>query len=162
MHDSHSPLVRTSGHALSWMEVARIAAGEPLSLSEETRERIRASRRIVEEIVEQGIRAYGVNTGVGALCDVIVGRPQQQQLSRNLVFSTAVGVGPLHGPVEVRAIMAAAVNNFAHGYSGVRLDVVEHLVALLNGDCVPEVPSKGSVGYLTHMAHIALLLIGKG
>ena len=56
--------------------------------------------------------------------------------------------------------MAAAVNNFAHGHSGIRLEVVEQLVALLNADCLPEVPAFGSVGYLSHMAHIALVCIG--
>jgi histidine ammonia-lyase len=58
--------------------------------------------------------------------------------------------------------MAAAVNNFAHGFSGVRPCVVERLLALLGADCVPEVPAQGSVGYLSHMAHIALVLLGDG
>jgi len=62
----------------------------------------------------------------------------------------------------VRAIIAAAVNNFAHGFSGVRPCVVERLCALLRQDLVPEVPAAGSVGYLSHMAHIALPLIGEG
>jgi histidine ammonia-lyase len=62
----------------------------------------------------------------------------------------------------VRAVIAAAVNNFAHGYSGVRVQVVERLAELLSADLIPEVPAQGSVGYLTHMAHIASVLIGVG
>ena len=70
--------------------------------------------------------------------------------------------GPALERAAVRAIMAAAINNFAHGYSGVRPAVVEGLLALLAHDCMPEVPAAGSVGYLTHMAHIALVLLGRG
>ena len=108
------------------------------------------------------MRAYGVNTGVGALCDVVVTESKQAQLSRNIVMSHAVGVGPPLEAPAVRAIIAAAINNFAHGFSGVRPTVVEGLLALLEHDCIPEVPAAGSVGYLTHMAHIALVLLGEG
>src|ERR1019366_7510183 len=96
------------------------------------------------------------------LCDVAVEPARLCQLSRNIVMSHAVGIGAPLGRREVRAIMTAAVNNFAHGYSGVRLEVVEMLLALLHHDCIPEVPAGGSVGYLSHMAHVALVLVGEG
>ena len=148
--------------SLGWRQVAEVAAGAPLVLSDQALARIRAAHVLVESIVAQGVRAYGVNTGVGALCDVVIAESKQADLSRNIVMSHAVGVGALLEPAAVRAIMAAAVNNFAHGVSGVRPAVVQGLLALLNGDCVPEVPAGGSVGYLTHMAHIALVLLGEG
>jgi histidine ammonia-lyase len=148
--------------SLSWRQVGDIAEGAPLVLSDAAQQRIRAARILVESIVRKGIRAYGVNTGVGALCDVVVNESKQAQLSRNIVMSHAVGVGPALESAAVRAIIAAAVNNFAHGFSGLRLEVVDRLLALLAHDCVPEVPALGSVGYLTHMAHIALVLIGEG
>ncbi len=147
---------------LSWRQVAQVAEGAPLILSEATRQRVSAARELVDSIVDRGIRAYGVNTGVGALCDVIVDPSQLRHLSRNIVMSHAVGVGPPLGRCEVRAIMAAAINNFAHGCSGVRLGVVERLAQLLAQDYIPEVPAAGSVGYLSHMAHIALVLLGEG
>ncbi len=131
--------------SLSSRQVGDIAEGAPLALSGQALDRIRAARRLVESLVDKGMRAYGVNTGVGALCDVIVNRSQQQQLSRNIVMSHAVGVGPPLEPAEVRAIIAAAVNNYAHGFSGVRPAVVEGLLALLRQDCIPEVPANGSV-----------------
>ena len=151
-----------SDRPLDWAQVAAIAAGEPLEFSADARARIAAARVLVEQIVERGIRAYGVNTGVGALCDVIVSPTEQRTLSRNILMSHAVGVGVPLGVAETRAIMAAAVNNFAHGHSGIRLEVANQLVALLNADCLPEVPAFGSVGYLSHMAHIALVCIGEG
>ncbi|MEX3932003.1 histidine ammonia-lyase [Paraburkholderia phymatum] len=147
---------------LNWRELSAVAAGEPLVLSDAARERIAAARVLVEQIVERGIRAYGVNTGVGALCDVIVSPSEQRTLSRNILMSHAVGVGAPLGVAETRAIIAAAVNNFAHGHSGVRLEVVDQLVALLDAGYIPEVPAFGSVGYLSHMAHIALVCIGEG
>ncbi len=147
---------------LSWPQVADVAEGAGLALSTDAQARIRGARLLVESIVLKGLRAYGVNTGVGALCDVVVTESQQAQLSRNIVMSHAVGVGPALEAAAVRAIIAAAVNNFAHGFSGVRLVVVDGLLALLAHDCLPEVPAAGSVGYLTHMAHITLLLLGCG
>jgi histidine ammonia-lyase len=148
--------------SLNWRQAAAVAAGEPLELSANSRARIAASRELVEQIVARGIRAYGVNTGVGALCDVIVSPSEQHTLSRNILMSHAVGVGMPLGAAETRAIMVAAVNNYAHGHSGIRLEVVDRLVALINADCLPEVPTFGSVGYLSHMAHIALVCIGEG
>jgi histidine ammonia-lyase len=147
---------------LTWRQVADVAAGAQLAVADAARDRVRAAHALVESIVAQGVRAYGVNTGVGALCDVVVTESKQAELSRNIVMSHAVGVGPLLDAAEVRAIMAAAVNNFCHGYSGVRPAVIDRMVALLAHDCVPDVPSMGSVGYLSHMAHIALVLIGAG
>jgi histidine ammonia-lyase len=151
-----------SDRPLDWRQIAAVAAGEPLELSADARARISAAHVLVEQIVERGIRAYGVNTGVGALCDVIVSPSEQRTLSRNILMSHAVGVGMPLGAAETRAIIAAAVNNFAHGHSGIRLAVAERLVTLLDAGCLPEVPAFGSVGYLSHMAHIALVCIGEG
>ncbi|MGN6316703.1 HAL/PAL/TAL family ammonia-lyase [Trinickia sp.] len=156
-----NPLIR-SAEPFDWLAIAEIAAGAPLELSGDACARIDAARALVEQIVARGIRAYGVNTGVGALCDTVVSEAKQRDLSHNILMSHAVGVGPLLGREAVRAIMAAAVNNFAHGCSGVRLAVVHQLVALLEADCIPEVPAFGSVGYLSHMAHIALVCVGAG
>jgi len=148
--------------SLTWRQVGEVADGASLALSDAAQARIRAARALVESIVSKGVRAYGVNTGVGALCDVVIPQSKLEQLSRNIVMSHAVGVGPPLGAAAVRAIIAAAINNFAHGYSGVRLEVIDRLLALLEHDCIPEVPTLGSVGYLTHMAHIALVLLGAG
>ncbi|MBY5587344.1 histidine ammonia-lyase [Rhizobium leguminosarum] len=147
---------------LTWRDVARVGAGEELALSPDAWARVEQASRIVARIVETGVRAYGVNTGVGALADTVVDRASQSLLSRSIVLSHACGVGPLLAAREVRAIIAAGIANFAHGHSGVRREIVEHLTALLEHDCIPDVPSKGSAGYLIHNAHIALVLIGEG
>ncbi|WP_327208188.1 histidine ammonia-lyase [Rhizobium johnstonii] len=147
---------------LTWRDVARVGAGETLALSPAAWGRVEQASRIVARIVETGVRAYGVNTGVGALADTVVDRASQSLLSRSIVLSHACGVGPLLAAREVRAIIAAGIANFAHGHSGVRREIVQHLAALLEHDCIPDVPSRGSAGYLVHNAHIALVLIGEG
>ncbi|MNS18038.1 Histidine ammonia-lyase [compost metagenome] len=152
----------TIDRPLTWQEIAAVAKGATLSLSDAAWQRIADARAIVDALVEKRVRGYGINTGVGALCDVIVDIPQQQALSRNILLSHSCGVGEPLGREETRAIMAAQINNFAHGYSGVQVKTVEALLALLNGDILPVIPSKGSVGYLTHAAAIGLLLIGEG
>lgn len=148
---------------LSVAQVVEVAAQQALlELSTAAKARISNANAIVRSVVKNSLRAYGVNTGVGALSDTIVAPAQQSALSRNILMSHAVGVGRPLGVSETRAIMVAAVNNYAHGYSGLRLVVVERLVMLLNAGCTPQVPRHGSVGYISHMAHIGLLLIGQG
>src|SRR5258708_11875697 len=103
--------------SLSWRQVGDVAEGAPFALSEDAQQRIRAARTLVESVVRKGIRAYGVNTGVGALCDVVVDESKQAQLSRNIVMSHAVGLGPPLEAPPVRAIIAPPLNNFVHALS---------------------------------------------
>ncbi|WP_439632452.1 aromatic amino acid lyase, partial [Shinella sp.] len=85
---------------LNWQEIAAVAKGAALSLSDNTWQRIAAARAVVDALVEKRVRGYGINTGVGALCDVIVDIPQQRALSRNILFSHACGVGEPLGREE--------------------------------------------------------------
>lgn len=146
----------------SWRDVAVVAKGARLQLADAAWARIAAARDIVEALVSKGVRGYGINTGVGALCDVIVDRDRQQALSRNILLSHSCGVGEPLGREKTRAVMAAQIVNFSHGFSGIRVETVEALLALLNADILPVIPSRGSVGYLTHAAAIGLVLIGEG
>jgi histidine ammonia-lyase len=148
---------------LGWRQIGAVAdGGSAVELSPAARGRIAAAHELVLSIAAKNLTAYGVNTGVGGLSDVIVAPAKQRELSRNIIMSHCVGVGPPLEAPAVRAIIAAAMNNYAHGYSGIRVQVAERLAALLAADCIPEVPAQGSVGYLTHMAHIASVLIGAG
>lgn len=148
---------------LSWAELAGVARGElQLRSSPAALARLEAANALVRQIVAKQIPAYGISTGVGALSDTVIPRQDQSILSRNILMSHAVGVGTPLGAEETRAIIAAAINNYCHGYSGLTPALVERLIALLAHDCLPEVPRNGSVGYLSHMAHIGLVLIGQG
>lgn len=147
---------------LTWRNIGAIANGAELQLSQAAWQRISDARDIVDALVERGIRGYGINTGVGALCDVIIDRDKQQALSRNILLSHSCGVGPALGQEPTRAIMAAQIANFAHGFSGIHPDTVKALLTLLNANILPVIPSGGSVGYLTHAAAIGTVLIGEG
>ncbi|SEN35189.1 histidine ammonia-lyase [Pseudomonas sp. ok272] len=146
-----------------WQDVVAVArGGAPLELSASTWARIENAQAIVQRIVVSGERAYGVNTGLGALCNVSLQGEQLSQLSRNTLLSHACGVGAPLADEQTRAIMVAAITNYSQGKSGVHRQVVEALLALLNRGITPHVPSQGSVGYLTHMAHIGIALLGVG
>lgn len=149
--------------ALTYRELVLVARGEAnLALDSGAEARLRNARAVVERIIAKGERAYGISTGLGALSEVILTGPQQAQLSRNTLMSHACGVGIPLSRVTTRAIMASLVNDLCHGHSGVSPAVVHQLVALLNAGVTPVVPGQGSVGYITHGAHIGLALIGMG
>lgn len=148
---------------MGWQDVVAVARhGARLELSPQAWARIDNAQAIVRQVVENGERAYGISTGLGALCNVLLAGEQLSQLSRNTLLSHACGVGPALPDEQARAILCAAVINYSHGKSGIHRQVVEALLALLNRGITPQVPSQGSVGYLTHMAHIGIALLGVG
>ncbi|CDG82395.1 HAL/PAL/TAL family ammonia-lyase [Janthinobacterium agaricidamnosum] len=155
-----NPMVLLDEAALDWRAVVRVARGAPLALSPAVRQRLLNARRIVERIVADGVRAYGINTGLGALCDQVLQPASLAELSLNTLKSHACGVGDALPDELVRAIICAQVANYSHGKSGISPELVDGLLALLNLNLIPLVPSRGSVGYLTHMAHIGLPLAG--
>ena len=148
---------------LRWQDVVAVAChGAVLELSGQAWARIDNAQAIVQRIVSRGERAYGVNTGLGALCNVSLEGEQLSQLSRNTLLSHACGVGPVLNDEQTRAIICAAIVNYSQGKSGLHPQVVHALLALLNHGITPQVPSQGSVGYLTHMAHVGVALLGIG
>lgn len=148
---------------ITWQEIAQIANDKAgLSLSENRTKSLINARKIVDKIVNSGERAYGISTGLGALCDVTISREEQSTLSHRILLSHACGVGEPLSISQTRAIMACAVANFSQGHSGISPHIVERLIDFLNSDITPIVPKQGSVGYLTHMAHIGVALTGVG
>jgi histidine ammonia-lyase len=160
-----SPVLLT-GQTLTIEEVVRVArALAPVEISSEARRRVREARAFVDRLANDDHPTYGVNTGFGMLAEVPIARPDLERLQLNLIVSHAAGVGePLPAEV-VRALMVCRANVLAGGYSGVREQTLDQLVTLLNKGVVPVVPSRGSVGAsgdLAPLAHLALVLIGRG
>ena len=145
---------------LEWRQVVQVARGAALSIGPAARARLEHARCIVDRVVAEGRRAYGVNTGLGALSEVVLDQDRLAELSLNTVQSHACGLGAPLADELTRAIMCAQIANYCHGKSGISLSLAEGLAAFLNCGMTPLVPARGSVGYLTHMAHIALPLIG--
>ena len=158
-------LILGEGH-FSLADLAAVARDKVrVSLSPSALERARRARGLVEQWVAEGRAVYGVTTGFGALCQVLIPTDDTRRLQENILQSHAAGVGrPLDEEV-VRGMMAVRLQDLAQGFSGARPETLQALVDLLNAEVVPVVPEKGSVGAsgdLAPMAHLALVLIGRG
>ena len=154
------------GFDLSVDEFIRVVRGfEQARLSDEVSERVEKSRAYVEKLVDDDNAVYGINTGFGKFQNVRIAQDQLLELQRNLILSHAIGVGePFHTDV-VRGMLLLRAASLAHGHSGVRVKVIELLLAFLKHRIHPVVPSQGSVGAsgdLAPLAHLALALIGEG
>ncbi len=153
---THSP-------STSWSAIAHDFA--PVALTDAARARVQAARTVVDEFAQRDAPTYGINTGFGNFAEVKIPAESLVELQLNLLRSHAAGVGePLPVPV-VRATMALRANVLAKGFSGIRVETLELLIALLNRRVHPVVPSRGSVGAsgdLAPLAHLALVLIGEG
>jgi len=158
--------LQLTGRDLTVEDVVAVARGmRPVDLDPTAWERMAASRAVIDRVVASGETVYGVTTGFGDLADVRISPEQTATLQRNLVRSHAAGVGePLPGEV-VRAMLVLRVNALAVGLSGVRPELADLLVAMLNAGVHPRIPSRGSVGAsgdLAPLAHLALVVIGEG
>jgi histidine ammonia-lyase len=140
----------------------------PVAFDPESRVRVARSRAAVETIAgagDEAPRMYGVNTGFGALSETRISMQDVRELQRNLVRSHSTGIGPNLGVAEVRGMMLLRAQVLALGVSGVRAELVDVLLAMLNGRVHPRIPAQGSVGAsgdLAPLAHLALTLIGEG
>lgn len=163
---SIDPPVALTGNDLTFEQLYAVALrGDPVNLSPAARERMNASRAVVERLVASGATAYGINTGFGKLASVRISAEQVRNLQMNLVRSHCCGVGAPLSESETRAMMLLRANALAKGLSGVRPLVVETLCAMLNAGVHPVIPSQGSVGAsgdLAPLAHLAAVVIGEG
>jgi histidine ammonia-lyase len=159
-------MILLSGNDLSLNDLLAIADDRvDVGLAPEARARVAASRAVIDVKAEGAEAVYGVNTGFGNFAETRIDKADLAALQLNLLRSHAAGVDtPL--PVRtVRAAMALRANVLAKGFSGIRVDTLEALLALLNRGVHPRVPSRGSVGAsgdLAPLAHLALVLVGEG
>jgi histidine ammonia-lyase len=159
-------LVAIDGENLSLDDVVSVARKKtPVVLSEIGKAKLKTSRSIIENVLETEQVVYGVTTGFGKFSDVFISPDDSSELQMNIIKSHAGGVGEPLPQEVVRAMMLLRANSLTKGYSGVRIELVELLVEMLNNGIHPVVPSKGSVGAsgdLVPLAHVALSLIGLG
>src|SRR5262245_52875401 len=154
------------GAGLQLHELEAVAQGRrAVTLHPQAREAVARARRVVDAAVDRGEVVYGVTTGFGNFADVVIPRERLRELQLNLLRSHAAGVGEPLGAAETRALMLLRANVLAKGYSGVRPQTLELLLAALNAGILPVVPSQGSVGAsgdLAPLAHLGLALAGEG
>jgi histidine ammonia-lyase len=161
----HVARLRAAMPTLEELEAVARHGAPPRPLDDEDRARIGAGREVVEQALAGGTAVYGVTTGFGRLESVRIGPEDAAQLQINLLRSHAVGSGaPLPDEV-VRGMLLLLASSLRRGHSGVRVELVELVLALLERGVTPVVPSKGSVGSsgdLAPLAHLGLVLIGEG
>jgi histidine ammonia-lyase len=164
--DAPTDILILDGQPLSLFQIESVSiAGAPVAIAPAALARVKASRSLIEEILAAGETVYGVNTGFGKLSDVRIVSDKLAELQINLVRSHAGGVGDPLSEAESRAMLLLRANVLAKGFSGVRPELLQLLVALLNAGVHPVIPEKGSVGAsgdLAPLAHLALVVIGEG
>lgn len=159
-------MINIDGNSLTMDEVVRVARQfEEVGMSAAGRQQVEASRAVVEKLLNSEKPVYGISTGFGDLSRIWISPAEREKLQRNLILSHAAGVGECLPEDVVRAAMLLRANSLTKGYSGIRPETMDMLLAMLNRRVYPAVPSKGSVGAsgdLSPLAHIALVMMGEG
>lgn len=161
-----SPELVIDGRSLSLQALRAFERQRPhVALANAARANMQRSVEIVREAVRTDRVSYGITTGFGAFANKRISPDQVRQLQLNLVRSHACGVGEPLPAAIVRRMLLLKANSLAAGISGVRIELVDALLAMLERDVLPIIPSRGSVGAsgdLAPLAHLALCLIGEG
>jgi histidine ammonia-lyase len=159
-------MITVDGGALTIDAVVRAARErEAVALDTGVRARMRPAREVVDRLDREGAVVYGVTTGFGALADRAVDPADRALLQRSVVLSHAAGLGPRLDDEVVRGTILLRARTLAAGLSGVRVELVEALLALLEAGVIPWVPEHGSLGAsgdLAPLAAIATVLLGQG
>lgn len=139
--------------------------GVDLSLDKQAWKDIATARAVVEQKIQDGDIVYGVNTGFGRLAQQHIEPDLLSELQHNLILSHATGVGNYLDEATTRLVLLLKINSLSRGASGIRREVINLLVDMLNKNLLPAIPEKGSVGAsgdLAPLAHMSLPLIGHG
>lgn len=153
------------GEPLEAADVVAVAGGATVSFGEDARARVRVARAVIDDAVDDGETVYGVTTGFGALAHTRVDPADAEALQHGIVRSHATAVGAPLAREEARAMLLLRAHVLALGHSGVRPELIDLMVSMLNADVVPAVPQQGSLGAsgdLAPLANLALPLIGQG
>jgi histidine ammonia-lyase len=154
-------MIEIDGNHLALEDVVAVARfNEQVKISASGMQAIQESRQRLETIILSGEAVYGISTGFGIFADQKIPAHQSAALSRNLILSHAVGTGEPFQADVVRASMLVRANTLAKGFSGVRIEIIQSLIDMLNAGITPIVPSQGSLGSsgdLIPLSHMALV-----
>ncbi|MGZ4814158.1 MAG: HAL/PAL/TAL family ammonia-lyase [Terriglobales bacterium] len=164
-HSISTPII-LDGHSLTIEDVVRIARDcEKIALHRAAITRINKCRELLERKIRTREIMYGVNTGIGELSEVVLTPEQVEKFQKYLLYSHAAGCGEPCAEEDVRAAMLSRLNTHCWGHSGIRLEIVQTQIDMLNRGVTPVVCQKGSVGAcgdLSPMAQMAITLMGEG
>jgi histidine ammonia-lyase len=165
MTDSRS--ITFDGNRLTIEDVCQLAARDAraeLSADPEFRARIRRGADFLERLLREDGVVYGVTTGYGDSCTVVIPPELVAELPHHLFAYHGVGLGRMLDPAETRAVLAARLQSLAQGVSGVSVELLDQLAAFLSHDVLPQIPAEGSVGAsgdLTPLSYVAAALCGE-
>ena len=165
MTDSRS--IRFDGRPLAIEDVCAIAARDAraeLSADPAFRARIRRGSEFLERLLREDGVVYGVTTGYGDSCTVVIPPELVPELPHHLFAYHGVGLGRMLDPAETRAVLAARLQSLAQGVSGVSVELLDQLAAFIEHDVLPQIPAEGSVGAsgdLTPLSYVAAALCGE-
>ena len=136
-----------------------------VAITNDAYQRVEASRKVVENIIDEEKTIYGITTGFGLFCDVLISKEKVRDLQVNLIRSHACGVGTPFDESVALLMMVFRLNTMLKGHSGVTRQLVDQLKTYINKRIIPVVPEQGSLGAsgdLAPLSHMALTLIGEG
>jgi histidine ammonia-lyase len=173
-------VVKLDGRSLTRAQLVDVARGASVELDADALRRVARAAEFLAEQVRREEPIYGVSTGFGSNADKLLGahplrdelpgaaasgRSLHVELQDNLIVTHAVCVGEPFAPDVVRAMLCIRINTLLHGHSGIRVETLQALAAMLNAGVVPVVPQLGSVGAsgdLAPLSHLAIVLLGGG
>lgn len=159
--------ITLDGRSLTLDDAAAVLRGDAVTvkLTSAAKRAVNACRGLVAKRLASGEALYGINTGFGKLSRVRIEDRDLATLQENLLLSHACGTGEPMAPGIARLALLLRANALARGNSGVRLELIERLLAFFEAGVAPMIPEQGSVGAsgdLAPLSHMALLLIGRG
>ncbi|KAJ6641306.1 Histidine ammonia-lyase [Pseudolycoriella hygida] len=136
-----------------------------IALSEDSEfvNKILKGPQVLKELIEGGKVIYGVTTGIGENCGAAVEQEIMNEYPNKILRVHGCALGPLFTSTETRAIVAARLLSLAQGNSGIRMELLKAIIALLQHDILPRIPQEGSVGAsgdLSHLSYIGAVVCG--
>ena len=153
------------GVSLSTTDIAEAARDfdRHIELTPEIRERVIASRALLDKFVESGRVIYGVTTSVGGFVNWLVPPSHAEETQNNIMRSVQSNCGPDLDDHYVRASMLARINSLGRGYSAISIENLEKYVQMYNRGVLPCIPEKGSLGTSGDLGPLACIgLVGTG
>jgi histidine ammonia-lyase len=138
---------------------------QSIEITAETKKRIELSQRNLLALLEKRIPIYGVTTGFGDSSSRFIDASQSEMLQKNLVAYLNCGTGKSIPERATRATLLIRLNSLCQGYSGVSLELIEHMKLFLEKKWTPVTPREGSLGAsgdLIPLAYLANALQGNG
>ena len=159
-------MILIDGESLKIEDIVKISREkEVISIKDSAKEKILMCREQLMNIVEKDELVYGLNTGFGSLANTKIPKEEAEILQNNIIKSHACAVGKPLPEEVVRAAMVIRINTLSKGFSGIRLEVLEELIDMVNRGVCPIIPEKGSVGAsgdLAPLSHMVLVMLGEG